>query len=363
MNNKKFHTPDVTGITLAVIFIGMLITASFWILSPFLVAIIWAIMIVVATWPMLLGMQARLRDKRGLAVAAMTVVLLLIIVVPFSLVVVTIVDRADKIAELAKSLATLTLPPPPEWLGGIPVVGLKLADRWQQFAALGPEELSARLAPYARQAVGWFIAQAGSLGMMIVQFLLTVIIAAILYANGETASAGIRSFARRLAGQRGEDVVLLAGRAIRGVALGVVVTAIMQATLGGIGLAVTGVPAAALLTGVMFMLCLAQIGPILVLIPAVIWLFWKDGALWGSVLLVFSVLAVTLDNFVRPVLIRKSADLPLIMIFAGVVGGLIAFGVIGLFVGPVVLAVAFTLLEAWISNDERQEEVASTDGE
>jgi len=180
--------------------------------------------------------------------------------------------------------------------------------------------------------------------MMIVQFLLTVIIAAILYSNGETAAAGVRSFARRLAGQRGEEAAVLAARAIRGVALCVVVTAIMQATLSGIGLAVTGVPAAALLTGMTFMLCLAQIGPIPVLIPAVIWLFWKDGALWGSILLVFAVLAVALDSFVRPVLIRKGADLPLILIFAGVIGGLIAFGIIGLFIGPAVLAVTFTLL-------------------
>jgi len=359
MNEKKLESRDVTRTTLAVLFIGMLIAASFWILSPFLIAIIWATMIVVATWPILLGIQARLWGKRGLAVAVMTAMLLLIIIAPFSLAVTAIVDRSAEISTLVKSLATFTLPPPPEWLGGIPVVGPKLVDRWQQFAALGPEELSARLAPYVRQAVAWFIAQAGSLGMIFVQLLLTVIIAAILYANGETASAGICRFSRRLAGQQGEEAAVLAAKAIRGVALGVVVTAVMQAILGGIGMVITGVPAAALLTGVLFMLCLAQIGPALVLIPAVIWLFWKDGPLWGSVLLVFSVLAVTLDNFVRPVLIKKGADLPLIMIFTGVIGGLIAFGVIGLFIGPVVLAVTYTLLKAWISDDERQKAVAS----
>jgi predicted PurR-regulated permease PerM len=101
----------------------------------------------------------------------------------------------------------------------------------------------------------------------------------------------------------------------------------------------------------MFILCLAQIGPTLVLIPAVIWLYWKDGALGGTILLIFSILAITLDNFVRPILIKKGADLPLILIFAGVIGGLIAFGIIGLFIGPVLLAVAFTLLKAWVSSD------------
>jgi predicted PurR-regulated permease PerM len=359
MNETKPVYRDITRTTLAVLFIGILIAACFWILSPFIVAIIWANMIVVSTWPLMLAIQARLWGRRGLAVAVMTVMLLLIVIVPFSLAVTSIVDRASEISALVKSLATLKLPPLPEWLGGIPVLGPKLADRWQQFAALNTEELSTRLEPYSRQAAGWFLAKAGSLGMMFLQFLLTVIISAILYASGEKAASGVLSFARRLAGHHGEEAAVLASKAIRGVALGVVLTAIMQAALGGIGLAVSGVPAAALLTGVMFMLCLAQVGPGLVLIPAVIWLFWKDSALWGSVLLVFSVLAVTLDNFVRPVLIKKGADLPLILIFAGVIGGLIAVGVIGLFIGPVVLAVTFTLLKAWVSDGGQQEPAAS----
>jgi predicted PurR-regulated permease PerM len=191
--------------------------------------------------------------------------------------------------------------------------------------------------------------------MVVLQFFLTVIIAAILYAKGEATSAGINSFSRRLAGEQGVAVMHLAEKAIRGVALGVVVTAIIQAAVGGIGLVVTGVAAAALLTAVMLMFCLAQIGPAPVLIPALIWVYWKDGALWGTILLIFAVLAIILDNFIRPALIKKGADLPLVMIFAGVIGGLIAFGIIGLFIGPVVLAVAHTLLKAWISGGADKE--------
>ena len=113
-----------------------------------------------------------------------------------------------------------------------------------------------------------------------------------------------------------------------------------------------GVPAAAVLTAIMFMLCIAQLGPALVLFPAVIWLFWSDQTLWGSVLLVWSLVVVTLDNFLRPILIKKGADLPLLLIFAGVIGGLVAFGIIGLFIGPVVLAVTYTLLGAWVDGGE-----------
>jgi predicted PurR-regulated permease PerM len=310
----------------------------------------------------MLRLQARLRGRRGLAVAGMTVLLLLVIIVPFTLAVVTIAERADDIAAWGKSLATFTVPPLPGWVGGIPIVGPKISETWGQYAALNPEELSAKLTPYAGKALSWFAARAGSIGTMILEFLLTVIISAILYANGETAASGVRGFARRLAGQHGEDAVSLSAKAIRGVALGIVVTAIVQSGLGCIGLAVTGVPAVAVLTAVMFILCLAQLGPALVLIPAVIWLYGKDGAVWGTVLLVVSIVAVTIDNFVRPVLIRKGADLPLVMIFAGVIGGLIAFGVVGLFIGPVVLAVSYTLLETWVVGGGRKEEIVEGDG-
>jgi predicted PurR-regulated permease PerM len=254
------------------------------------------------------------------------------------------------------------MPAPPEWLGAIPLVGQKLSDLWRQLAHTGQAEFFAYLAPYARQTLKWFVTQAGSIGMVALQFIITVIIAAILYAKGEAASSGINAFARRLAGQHGVAAMLLAEKAIRGVALGVVVTAMIQAAVGGIGLAVAGVPAAVLLTAVMFMLCLAQIGAGVVLIPALIWVYWNDGVLWGTVLLVFTVLAVTLDNVVRPVLIRKGADLPLVMIFAGVIGGLLAFGIIGLFIGPVVLAAAHALLTAWVSDDAEGEGVIKEQG-
>jgi predicted PurR-regulated permease PerM len=186
---------------------------------------------------------------------------------------------------------------------------------------------------------------------MLINILLTVIIAAILYAKGEIVGTGVLSFARRLAGPRGEEVVFLAAKATRGVALGVVLTAVIQAAIGGLGLAITGVPAAALLTAVMFMLCLAQVGPALVLIPAVIWLYGSDGAIWGTLLLVISIIALVIDNIIRPLFIKRGAALPLIMVFAGVIGGLVAFGIVGLFIGPVVLAITYTLLKAWVNGE------------
>ncbi len=197
------------------------------------------------------------------------------------------------------------------------------------------------------------------MGETFVQFLLTVAVAAVMYASGERAAATVIRFGRRLAGDRGEFAVRLAGQAIRSVALGVVVTAVAQSMLGGIGLAVAGVPFASLLTALMFILCLAQIGPGLVLIPAVVWMYYAGDALWATVLLVFTIVAGTMDNFLRPVLIRKGADLPLLLILAGVIGGLLATGLLGIFIGPTVLAVGYTLLNAWIEETGESEPTSS----
>lgn len=351
MHETRSAPFDVALVTLKVLFIGLFIVAVYWIIRPFLIPLVWAALIVMATWPYLLRLQAWLGGKRGLAVALMTLAMLLVVFIPVILAVLAIVNNADDIMARVKSLTSTFPLVPPEWLERIPVAGSKLAAQWRDFAALGPEERTAMVAPYARKALEWFISRVGSLGMTLVQFLLTAIITAILYANGEVVRAGCLHFSRRLAGQRGEDASILAGKAVRGVALGVVLTALIQTAIGGVGLAAAGVPAKAVLTAVMFMLSLAAIGPALVLIPAVIWLFWTDQIMPGTILVVFAVPAIVIDNIIRPILIRKGADLPLLLVFAGVIGGLIAFGIIGLFLGPVVLAVTYTLLKAWVLTD------------
>ena len=352
MTNRPISR-DLTRITLGVLFIGVLMAASFWILRPFLLALIWATMIVVATWPIMLRFQGWFAGKRWLAVVLMSLSLLLVFIVPFSLAVGTIVGHADQISGWAKGLAVYSLPPPPDWLEKLPVAGTKLSAAWRDFAAAGPEGWRAHLAPYTGAILKWFAEQAGSFGMMFVQFLLTVVIAAVLYSGGETAARAVRGFAFRLAGQRGEEAAILAAKTIRGVALGVVLTALVQSLLGGIGFLVAGVPLPALLAAVIFILALAQLPPVLVMGPAVFWLYWKGDPIWGTVLLVWTIVVSGVDNILRPLLIRKGVDLPLLLIFAGVLGGLIAFGIIGLFIGPVVLAVTYKQLEAWVAGDEQ----------
>lgn len=343
---------DLARITLGVLFLVLLMVTSLWIVWPFLGATIWAAMVVVATWPMMTGLQKRLRGRRWAAVTVMTLAILLCLIVPLTLAITTIVDYHDDITGKLTTFSESPLPLPPSWVEGIPLVGAKIDHEWRNLAATTPEELNAKISPYIKTALTWFGRQAGTFGLLLLHFLLMVIITAFLYAIGEQAALAVRRFGRRLAGERGEASVILSGQAIRAVALGVVVTAIVQTLLAGIGLAICGIPFAAVLTAIIFILCIAQLGPTLVMAPSVIWLYWSGEPVWGTVLLVFAVLAGGLDNFLRPILIRRGADLPLPLILAGVIGGLIGFGVIGLFVGPVVLAVTYRLLQSWVAEGD-----------
>jgi predicted PurR-regulated permease PerM len=346
---------DLTRTTLVVLFIGGLLTASVWVMRPFLPAIVWAMTLVIATWPLMLQVQRRAGNRRGLAVLVMTMALLLVLIVPFWLAISTIVANADEIADLVRTVQTLRMPPPPNWMAEVPLVGARVTRVWEQLTSAGMQDLAPKLTPYAGALLRWFASAVGSLGGTFVQFLLTVAIAAVMYAGGEQAAATVIRFGRRLGGERGETAVRLVGQAIRSVALGVVVTAVAQSVLGGIGLAVVGVPFAPVLTALMFILCLAQIGPALVLLPAVAWMYYAGDALWATVLLAFSLVAMTMDNFLRPVLIRKGAHLPLLLILAGVIGGLLAMGLLGIFLGPTVLAVGYTLLNAWMAEGDESE--------
>ncbi len=343
-------SPDLTRVTLSVLVIGLLVVACLWILWPFLGAIAWAGMLVVATWPTLLSLQARLGGRRWLAIVVLTFAMLLVIVLPLVLAVGTIAAHAGDMTSWVASAAHVAVPAPPAWVAQIPLLGPKLADEWQRLAATSHEELATRASGYALVVAQWFVGQVGGLGLLLLQFLLTMAIAVLLYSTGEQAAEGARRFARRLAGERGDQAVVLAGQAIRAVALGITGTALVQSVAAGIGLAVAGVPYAGVLTSIVFVLCMVQLGPLLVMAPAVAWLYWSGHPAWATALIVWAILIAATDNVLRPLLIRRGADLPLPLIFAGAIGGLVSLGVIGLFVGPVVLAVTYRLLEWWIGD-------------
>lgn len=344
-------SPDVTRTTLSVLIIGVLIVGSLWTLLPFIGALIWATAIVVATWPLLLWVQERVGGRRSLATTIMVVIVAILVIVPFWVAINALLDASTNLIAVVRSYLANGLGPPPSWLADVPFAGERLTAQWSELAAGGPDAFAETIRPYARTAAATMVALTGGIGGLIVHFLLTVILVGVLYAQGEAAARGVTSFARRLGGERGAQAVVLAGQSVRSVALGVVVTALVQSALAGLGLWVCGVPHPGLLTAAIFVLCIAQLGPFPVLIPAMIWMFGNASIGWALAFLIWGIPVGIMDNFLRPILISRGVDLPLLLIIGGVIGGLIAFGVIGLFVGPVVLAVTYTLLQGWVGGN------------
>ncbi len=349
----KVHR-DLARNTFVVLCIVALMGLSGWILRPFLAAAIWAAMLVVATWPLLSQLERFFGGRRPPAILILCLCMLLGLVMPLWLAADTLFEYSDTLTAQARFLSDrythAGLPPPPVWMKSLPWVGPKLELFWLSQSADGGQQLAAKIWPYATEIGKWVLAQIGSLGGLLLQFLMVVAIAAVFYAQGEQAGALLRRFGARLAGLQGEEAVILAGQAIRAVALGVGLTAIVQTLLGALALWLAGMPLISLLAALMLILCIAQVGPAPVLLPAAFWFFWHEQNLFGSLLLGSALLAGALDNVLRPVLIRRGADLPMLLIFIGVVGGLLSFGLIGIFVGPVVLAVSWTLLQAWMAH-------------
>jgi predicted PurR-regulated permease PerM len=348
--HRSRDSRDLTRTMLSVGTIALLIFSSAWILRPFVTAFLWAAVIVISTWPVLIRLQARLWGKRGLAVAIMVFVLLLVLIVPLAFGVGALTGNIHGIAAKIESLKTLAIPPPPEWLSGSVIGRGKIGTTWAQLAAQGPDGLAAHVTPYVSQSLRWIVMQIGGAGAMILQFLLTAILCGVLYMNGESTARGVRRFAVRLAGANGDRAATLAAGSIRGVSIGIVVTALIQTLIAGTGLAIASTPGALLLTAMILFLCLAQLGPALIMIPAVIWEFYSGSGPSGGILLVFALVSMTIDNFIRPILIRKGADLPLLLIFAGVIGGMIGIGIMGIFLGPVILAVTYNLMKEWVED-------------
>ncbi|MFS4457755.1 AI-2E family transporter YdiK [Bdellovibrio sp. HCB2-146] len=352
----KAPNSDLTRIITASFFIIALAAGSAWILSPFLAALIWATTVVVATWNLMTRLEKKIGNRRKTAATIMSLAIAAIILIPLGLAVGAIFDSGAELVEKSKNLEQYKVPPPPTWVAKLPVRGAELSADWQRASSEGLQTLAPKIQPFMKKARAWVIAGVGSVGMFVVHLILTLVLAGLLYARGEMVVRGITMFARRLAGQRGEDAVLLAGKAIKSVALGIIVTALVQTVLAGAGLWLAGVPFLGILTAAVLILCVAQLGPLIPLLAGVAWLYYKGENTTASILLVWSLFVGTFDNVLRPILIKRGANLPFILILAGVIGGLLGFGVMGLFIGPVILAVTYTLLKAWVTEPSEAEE-------
>lgn len=351
MSNER-SSFDLARMMFGIIFISILILASFWIVQPFILGFSWASMVVITTWPLMLKLQHHFFGKRYLAILVLIILLIMLFVIPIGLTIESIVSKAPDVIEFTKRITqegeTFELPKL-LWLDDIPMIGHSLFNGWQRLISDGGQQLLGHVQPYAGKTATWLLEQVTHIGNFMIHSTLMILFSALLYYKGEAVAASVKSFALRLSPSKGDLVVTLTAQAIRAVAFGVVLTALFQAIFAGIGLTISGFSYVTLLTLVAFFLCLIQVGPMPVLIPAIIWLYWTGDNTWGTILLIWTTVAGVMDNVIKPILIRIGANLPLLLILCGVIGGMIAFGLIGLFLGPVVLAVGHRLLSAWIN--------------
>lgn len=321
------------------------------IILPFLGPILWSAIIVVATWPLYLRLRNRLGSRPKLATAIMTIALALVLVGPVAVLTVSLSENISSALNVFKDLTGVKLPEnPPAWISKVPIVSGWIESVWHE-AITDMQGFVEKIRPQIRMAATWLLAQGARLGLTLLEFLLVLLISALLYNNGEVLAGYTRKFTIRLGGAEGLSSLETAAQTIKSVSLGVIGTAAIQAILSGLGFWLAGVPGWVLLSFFCFFTALLQIGTGIIWIPVAIWLAYQDAHAWAIFTVVWGIFINIIDNFIKPYLISQGSGLPIALIFIGVIGGLITWGVIGIFLGPTLLAIGFNLVKHWMEQE------------
>ncbi len=320
------------------------------VLRPFLSAILWALILSFSTWPIYIRLLARIGNRQTLASALMTLGVALVLVAPLAFLGATLADHVAGVIEVVRVLLDEGLPEAPPWLANIPLFGGDLFDEWQRLAG-SEADFRAAVVPYVTQARAWALRSGANIGQGVVELTLSVLICFFFYRDGRDAAMHLHSGVRRVAGDRAQHLLDVAGSTIKGVVYGIMGTAFAQGMLAGIGFWIAGVPGALLLGFVTFVLSLVPMGPPLVWIPAALWLFYTGDTGWAIFMALWGFFVISsIDNIIKPWLISRENRLPILLVFLGVIGGVLSFGFVGIFIGPTLLAVGFTLLQEWIAS-------------
>ena len=326
----------------------ILTAACLMILLPFVPLITWGIIIAVAAYPGFRELQRRLGGRGALSATIFTVVLLAALIVPVVLLAGTLVGGVQTLVAHFKT-GKLIIPPPPASVETWPVIGAPLKNAWDRASANLTEAVRS-FAPQIKAILpGVFSASAG-VALTVLQFALSIVVAGVLLANAEGAYQITCSLCRRIFGERGLEFQQLMGATIRSVTTGILGVALIQTVLAGLGFLVAGLPGAGLWAVMFLLAAVLQVGA-LVLIPAVIYMFAIASTTKAVIFLVWCVIVAVLDNFLKPLLLGRGVAVPIAVVFLGAIGGFIALGLIGLFVGAVVLSIGYKLLLAWLEPD------------
>ena len=330
--------------------LGVLALLLYWSLvfvRPFVSIAIWSVVLTVALYPVFEWTSFRLGGRRRLAAALITILSLLIVIGPAAWLVLGLVDSLRMISERL-DFSSLTIPPPSKSVKDWPLIGNPIYQFWD-LASTNFRAALAKIMPELKPLGSSLLRIGADSGLGIIKFLASIIVAGFLFSPAPTLVDAIKKFSHRLSSERGEEFVNQAGATIRAVSRGVIGVSVLQALLAGIGLTVAGVPQASLITFAVLIFAIVQIGPSIILVPVIIW-SWTVMETTSALLFTMYMVPVNLlDNFLRPVVMGRGLKTPMLVILIGVIGGTLAYGFIGLFLGPIVLAVMWELFVAWIS--------------
>jgi predicted PurR-regulated permease PerM len=327
--------------------IAVMLALCYWIVRPFLIPIAWGIIIAVASWPGYVRLLSLSRGRRTLASVLFVLIALLVLILPIIMLSGTLVQGAQGLAQGVEA-GHWHIPPAPD-LSYIPLLGSQIQDFWNS-ASSNMDGLLRSLEPQIKTAGKWLLSMAADAGLGLLHFVIAIVIAAVLLAKSERGGRAAHAIAQRLAGSRGASFTQLAEAVVRSVSRGILGVALIQALLAGLGMLVAGVPAAGLWALVVLLLATIQIGAFPVMVPAVVYVFYNASLPVAVLFLVWALFVGSIDNILKPLLLGRGVSVPMIVIFIGAIGGFIGAGIIGLFVGSVILVLGYELLRAWLED-------------
>jgi predicted PurR-regulated permease PerM len=326
-------------------FIALLAYWTFVLVSPFLPIIVWSVVLAVALYPIFDGLTAALRGRQRLAATLVTITGLLVVIGPVAWLGIGLIDGLENL--IARLNSGKLVPPPPDVVKDWPLVGPQLYDFWS-LASTNLRSALASVLP-ALQPIGQFLlGTASNAGTWMLTFLVSVITAGFLFSSGPRLASATKTFALKLDSKRGEEFVKIAGATIRAVSRGVIGVSLLESVVGGIGVALAGVPFASLLAVGILVLGIIQVGPLIIVLPLIVWGWFSLTTAGALAFTACMAMVSAIDNLLKPFVLTRGLTTPTLVTLIGVIGGVLTYGVAGLFVGPVVLAVAWDLADAWI---------------
>lgn len=347
----------IAGTLELIIHVGLVLLLLFWcfrIAQPFIQIFVWGVIIAIAVFPWYSWVNYLLRGRKKLAALLVTLQLLVIIIVPCLMFAASLVDTTEKLSDgIAKG--SFRIPAPPESIKSWPAVGQTLHDFWH----LSSENLTAavrQVAPYLKSLGLWMLNAAAGAGFAIVSFVIAILISGVLLANSESGVRVARAIALRLAGDRGDEFVGLSSATVRSVARGILGVAMIQAILAGLGCLAVGVPGAGLWALIVLILAVIQLPTFIILAPIVIYVFYTSSTVPAVLFAIWNLLVGGCDSFLKPLLMGRGVDVPMLVVFIGAIGGFLYNGIIGLFIGAIILSLGYKIFEVWLNADTKTEE-------